>query len=170
MLAGRPRGDTLAVDTWVMSCRAFSRRVEYACLAVLFDTFAATEIAFDFQPTPRNGPIQEFFAGLLGHPPGSDPPSPRRSLMPGAPRSTTASSDPCRPDLESRLIKCFAATFASLEPEEIPRADASSLPEWDSLASMTLVALIEEEFGMHDHPLGYHETDVILKYIRSYKW
>jgi FkbH-like protein len=71
VLSGRPQGDTLAVDTWVMSCRAFSRRIEHACLAVLFDTFAATEIAFDFQPTPRNGPMQEFFAGLLGHPPGS---------------------------------------------------------------------------------------------------
>jgi FkbH-like protein len=70
-LAGRPQGDTLAVDTWVMSCRAFSRRIEYSCVAVLFDTFAATEIEFDFQPTPRNGPIQEFFAHLLGHPPGS---------------------------------------------------------------------------------------------------
>ena len=54
-----------------MSCRAFSRRIEHSCLAVLFDTFAATEIEFDFQPTPRNGPIQEFFAGLLGHALGS---------------------------------------------------------------------------------------------------
>jgi FkbH-like protein len=71
VLAGRPGDETLAVDTWVMSCRALSRRIEYACLAVLFDTFAVTEIAFDFQPTPRNGPIQEFFAGLLGHQPGS---------------------------------------------------------------------------------------------------
>lgn len=71
VLAGRRRDQTLAVDTWVMSCRAFSRRIEYACLAVLFESFAASEIAFDFQATPRNGPIQEFFAQLLGHPPGS---------------------------------------------------------------------------------------------------
>jgi FkbH-like protein len=71
VMAGRSQGNTLAVDTWVMSCRAFSRRVEHSCLAVLFDTFAATEIAFDFQPTARNGPIQEFFAGLLGQPLGS---------------------------------------------------------------------------------------------------
>jgi FkbH-like protein len=71
VLAGRPQGHSLAVDAWVMSCRAFSRRIEHSCLAVLFDTFAATEIAFDFQPTPRNGPLQEFFAGLLGHPPAA---------------------------------------------------------------------------------------------------
>jgi FkbH-like protein len=71
VLAGRSENDTLQVDTWVMSCRAFSRRVEHSCLAVLFETFAASEIAFDFQPTPRNGPVQEFFAGFLGRPPES---------------------------------------------------------------------------------------------------
>jgi FkbH-like protein len=72
VLAGRRRDDdTLAVDTWVMSCRALSRRIEYSCLAVLFDTFAATEIEFDFHPTPRNGPIQELFGQLLGHAPGT---------------------------------------------------------------------------------------------------
>jgi acyl carrier protein len=72
--------------------------------------------------------------------------------MPGAPHSTTASSDPCRPDVESRLVKCFAATFADLAPEEIRRADASALPQWDSLASMTLVALVEEEFEVRVNP------------------
>jgi FkbH-like protein len=71
VLGGRSEGDPLRVDTWVMSCRAFSRRVEHACLAVLFETFAASEIAFDFQPTPRNGPIQDFFGGLLGRKPES---------------------------------------------------------------------------------------------------
>ncbi|HZW29646.1 MAG TPA: HAD-IIIC family phosphatase [Isosphaeraceae bacterium] len=70
VLAGRPGGKTLAVDAWVMSCRAFSRRIEYSCLAVLFEAFAVREITFDFQPTPRNGPIQEFFTQLLGQPPG----------------------------------------------------------------------------------------------------
>jgi FkbH-like protein len=71
VLAGQAGGNTLAVDTWVMSCRAFSRRIEYSCLAVLFEAFAARAIAFDFQPTTRNGPIQEFFTQLLGQPPGS---------------------------------------------------------------------------------------------------
>jgi acyl carrier protein len=72
--------------------------------------------------------------------------------MPGAPPSTTASSEPCRADIEARLAKCFAAAFADLAPEEIARAEASSLPEWDSLASMTLVALIEEEFAVRITP------------------
>jgi predicted enzyme involved in methoxymalonyl-ACP biosynthesis len=52
-----------------MSCRAFSRRIEYQCLKHLFETFGVDGIEFDYQATPRNGPIQEFFAQLLGDPP-----------------------------------------------------------------------------------------------------
>jgi len=66
VLQGCRDGTVLHVNTWVMSCRAFSRRVEYQCLRVLFDRFGLTGIGFDFAETPRNGPLQEFFASLLG--------------------------------------------------------------------------------------------------------
>ena len=59
------------VDTWVMSCRAFARRIEYQCLRVLFERFGAEEVFFQFAPTPRNEPLQEFFAGFLGEKPKS---------------------------------------------------------------------------------------------------
>ena len=36
VIAGRQNGTKLSVDAWVMSCRAFSRRIEYACLEELF--------------------------------------------------------------------------------------------------------------------------------------
>jgi acyl carrier protein len=68
--------------------------------------------------------------------------------MPGAPHSTTASSDLSRSDLESRLIRCFAATFEDLGPEEIRLASSSSLAGWDSMAFITLTMLIEEEFNI----------------------
>jgi FkbH-like protein len=68
---GHHAGRTVRLDTWVMSCRAFSRRVEYACLSVLFDAFCADAIAFDFRPTPKNGPMRDFLAGLLGDAPVS---------------------------------------------------------------------------------------------------
>lgn len=66
ILAGRHDGRALCVDAWVMSCRAFSRRVEHQCLRHLFARFRAEEIRFDYVKTERNGPLQEFFAGLLG--------------------------------------------------------------------------------------------------------
>jgi FkbH-like protein len=69
VLMGRPEGRQLVVDTWVMSCRAFSRRIEHHFLKYLFEKFSADEIVFVYQATARNGPLQEFFAQLLGVPP-----------------------------------------------------------------------------------------------------
>ena len=60
----------LYIDTWVMSCRAFSRRIEHQCLKILFDRYEAQQIVFDFTPTPRNGPLQDFFATIAGSQPG----------------------------------------------------------------------------------------------------
>ena len=63
------RGERLLVDTWVMSCRAFSRRIEHQTLRLLFETAGVDEIEFAFQATAKNGPTQEFFASLLGEEP-----------------------------------------------------------------------------------------------------
>lgn len=57
---------TLYIDTWVMSCRAFSRRIEHQCLKVLFEHYSVDQIIFDFKQTPKNGPLQEFLADLTG--------------------------------------------------------------------------------------------------------
>ena len=59
----------LHVPAWVMSCRAFSRRIEHQCLHHLFEIFEIDAIVFDYEATPRNGPLQEFFTQLLGKPP-----------------------------------------------------------------------------------------------------
>jgi len=65
VLLGRAESKKILVDTWVMSCRAFSRRIEHQCLKYLFEKFKADEIVFDFEATPRNGPLQEFFKQWL---------------------------------------------------------------------------------------------------------
>jgi acyl carrier protein len=46
-----------------------------------------------------------------------------------------------------RLVRCFAAVFPNLTPDQIPNASLENVAEWDSLASVTLVALLEQEFG-----------------------
>jgi predicted enzyme involved in methoxymalonyl-ACP biosynthesis len=66
VIQGRAAGDTLRVGTWVMSCRAFQRRIEHQSLLVLFDRCGARQIEFCFLPTAKNGPLQEFFSGLIG--------------------------------------------------------------------------------------------------------
>lgn len=70
VIQGRQTGGTLTVQTWVMSCRAFSRRIEHQCLKMLFDRYAPSEIVFEFAATPKNGPLQDFFASLTGARPG----------------------------------------------------------------------------------------------------
>jgi FkbH-like protein len=71
VLAGCEEAESLDVNSWVMSCRAFSRRIEHRCLKELFDHFSREHISFDFQATPRNAPLREFFAGFLGTEPTS---------------------------------------------------------------------------------------------------
>ena len=66
VLAGRRKGSRLEVDTWVMSCRAFSRRVEHATLDFLFQEEDLREVVLHFVPTERNTPIREFLDALVG--------------------------------------------------------------------------------------------------------
>jgi FkbH-like protein len=64
VLAGRNCESSLVVEHWVMSCRAFSRRIEHGCLQRLFQKFGANQVAFEFLNTPRNQPIQDFLREL----------------------------------------------------------------------------------------------------------
>jgi len=66
VVTGRAQGEQFLVDNWVMSCRAFSRRIEHQALAYLFERFGAREVVFDFRPTERNGPIRSFLAEIAG--------------------------------------------------------------------------------------------------------
>lgn len=71
VIAGRSLHRKLQIDTWVMSCRAFSRRIEHRCLEELIAKFDAEEVELDFSATPRNGPIQIFLTEILGGKPDS---------------------------------------------------------------------------------------------------
>lgn len=72
VLAGRIDGDCLNVEAWVMSCRAFARRIEHQTLKMLFDGTGVNAMQFGFTPTAKNGPTREFFTGLLGQEPQSE--------------------------------------------------------------------------------------------------
>jgi len=62
---GEVAGSVLKLDTWVMSCRAFSRHIEYRCLEYFFESLQISEVDLDFQPTERNGPTQEFLSKFV---------------------------------------------------------------------------------------------------------
>ena len=69
VVCGTRNHNEVHIGTWVMSCRAFSRRIEHRCLEDLFEHFAADQVTLDFQPTERNSPLQEFLANVLGESP-----------------------------------------------------------------------------------------------------
>jgi acyl carrier protein len=72
--------------------------------------------------------------------------------------------------VESRLTDCFKTMFPDLSAAEIPRATSSSMPAWDSMATVTLVALVEEEFGIRMSPDDYvfaSSYPLLLDYLRG---
>ncbi len=62
VVSGRRRRDELAVDAWVMSCRAFSRRIEHRCLEAAFERLGVRSVVLDFAPAERNAPLRRFLA------------------------------------------------------------------------------------------------------------
>ena len=72
-------------------------------------------------------------------------------------------------EIESRLLNCFATAFPELGPQEIPSVSMGSLASWDSLAGITLLSLIEEEFSISISPdgaAGLLSFELILDYLR----
>ena len=65
VLGGHLDAGLCCVDIWVMSCRAFSRQIEFQTIRRLFDKTGASAIRFRFRPTERNGPLQSFFTDSL---------------------------------------------------------------------------------------------------------
>jgi FkbH-like protein len=61
-IAGTRRGRRFEIATWVLSCRAFSRRIEHHMLKEVFERWDAAEVLVDFRRTERNGPAAEFLA------------------------------------------------------------------------------------------------------------
>jgi acyl carrier protein len=51
-------------------------------------------------------------------------------------------------NLDERLAQVFEATFPDLSPDAIPTASIETVEDWDSLQSVTLMTLLEEEFGI----------------------
>jgi len=71
VITGRVGDKRISVDTWVMSCRAFARRIEHQCLKAVFEKFDRDEIVFDYVSTSRNMPVAKFFSELLNDEPAS---------------------------------------------------------------------------------------------------
>ena len=52
-------------------------------------------------------------------------------------------------DQDDRLVRCFASVFPTLSEEEIRASNVVPLFDLDSLAGVTFVTLIDQEFGVN---------------------
>ncbi len=73
--------DAVRIDAWVLSCRAFSRRIEYQCLQSLFDIPGASRVRLSYAATERNRPARDFLRQLLGEGPWPDVPEIARDVF-----------------------------------------------------------------------------------------
>ena len=70
-------------------------------------------------------------------------------------------------DLQKRLMACFSSVLPDLGREDIPLATVNSVGSWDSLATVTLIMVVEEEFGIQVAP-GDLEQFVSFELILDY--
>jgi acyl carrier protein len=72
-------------------------------------------------------------------------------------------------DLRQRLIACFSTAFPHLSKEEIPQASLRSVSSWDSMVTVTLIAVIEKEFVVQISSADLDEFgsfELILAYLQ----
>jgi acyl carrier protein len=50
-------------------------------------------------------------------------------------------------ETRQRLTNCFQVVFPDLPQEALASASTATVPAWDSIAAITLMNVIEEEFG-----------------------
>jgi acyl carrier protein len=71
---------------------------------------------------------------------------------------------------QKRLANCFCAVFPELSGEEVTQASSTTVQSWDSVAVVTLLAVIEEEFGINigeDDPSKFDSFQAILRYLQE---
>jgi acyl carrier protein len=51
-------------------------------------------------------------------------------------------------NMQARLTNCFLAVFPELTSDQVASATSETVHSWDSVAGVTLLAVVEEEFGI----------------------
>jgi acyl carrier protein len=73
-------------------------------------------------------------------------------------------------ELDARLVRCFLSVFPAFTDEEIQCGNNEFVDDMDSLAGVTLAALIDEEFGVQldlDRLLELRTLNAVQRYIQE---
>jgi acyl carrier protein len=69
-----------------------------------------------------------------------------------------------------RLVSCFQVVFPDLQESQIVVATQQSTPQWDSIAAITLMNVIEDEFAItldFDELAELDSFPGVLSYVES---
>ena len=73
-------------------------------------------------------------------------------------------------DVKQRMVRCFEAVFPQLAESEIVKASTAALGSWDSVSGVTLISVVEEEFGIRVPPEHFEDLtsfELLLDYVES---
>lgn len=71
---------------------------------------------------------------------------------------------------QARLTSCFLAVFPELSSDQVASATSAMVSGWDSVAGVTLLAVVEEEFGipLEDDDLSrFSSFEGFLSYLKG---
>ena len=71
-------------------------------------------------------------------------------------------------NITDRLARCFVTVFPELSPAQARTATVASVATWDSVASLSLIAIVEEEFGVtidYDSVEQLSSFDAVAAYV-----
>ncbi len=73
-------------------------------------------------------------------------------------------------NIEQRVGHCFVNVFPDIQPSQLLSASTASIPAWDSVAHITLLSAISEEFGVDLEVEDYEELtsySAIVDYLNK---
>ena len=66
-------------------------------------------------------------------------------------------------DVDARLLRCFRVVFPDLTEADLRAASQDSIEAWDSVATITLANVIEDEFH---RPVDFERLDELTSFDR----
>ncbi len=70
---------------------------------------------------------------------------------------------------EQRLVRAFETVFPDLPAERVRTASQDTVETWDSVAAITLINVIEEEFEIQMDFDDVAESDVVSGHLEIYR-
>ena len=67
---------------------------------------------------------------------------------------------------QQRLLSCFQAVFPDTPEAALLNATIDTLPTWDSVGQVTLITVVEEEFGMTIDPELYEKLTSFGAFVK----